>query len=170
MACSGLAAGPTATRRPSGSRITATHPLIPAPVRVELVGRPVASGLAGLSGAAQQAALLLVQPAPNPRILTAVKRVFEAVCATGQTRQTALACSAWSRAGPVVPTGKNSSGSSPRQAARSRQPLPPGPGAGPPLTALIRREPQSRTAAWHERPRRPSATSTRSGSGCHFSR
>ena len=40
---------------------------------------------------------------------------------TSQRRQTALASSICSSAGPVFPMGKNSSGSSSRQAARSRQ-------------------------------------------------
>ncbi len=40
---------------------------------------------------------------------------------TGQRRQTALASSICRMAGPVFPMGKNSSGSSSRQAARSRQ-------------------------------------------------
>ena len=36
---------------------------------------------------------------------------------TGQRRHTCLASSIWSRAGPVFPMGKNSSGSTSRQAA-----------------------------------------------------
>src|SRR4051794_11668534 len=40
---------------------------------------------------------------------------------TGHLRQTALASSICNRAGPVLPIGKNSSGSSSRQAARWRQ-------------------------------------------------
>jgi hypothetical protein len=40
---------------------------------------------------------------------------------TSQRRQTALASSSWTSAGPVLPIGKNISGSTPRQAARSRQ-------------------------------------------------
>lgn len=40
---------------------------------------------------------------------------------TEQRRQTALACSTWSNAGPEVPMGKNSSGSSSRQDATWRQ-------------------------------------------------
>jgi hypothetical protein len=43
-------------------------------------------------------------------------------CRTGHRAQTALAAAIWSSAGPAEPTGKNSSGSSPRQAARARQP------------------------------------------------
>jgi len=39
---------------------------------------------------------------------------------TSQRRQTALASSVWMSAGPVLPMGKNNSGSKPRQAARSR--------------------------------------------------
>ena len=42
-------------------------------------------------------------------------------CTTGQRRQTAFACSICTTAGPVVPIGKNSSGSSSRQSARWRQ-------------------------------------------------
>ena len=40
---------------------------------------------------------------------------------TGQRRQTALASSIWTKAGPVLPIGKNNSGSSSRQAASWRQ-------------------------------------------------
>lgn len=40
---------------------------------------------------------------------------------TGQRRQTALASSIWTNAGPVLPIGKNNSGSSSRQAASWRQ-------------------------------------------------
>ena len=43
------------------------------------------------------------------------------VSTTGQRRQTLLASSIWRRAGPVFPTGKNSSGSLSRHAARLRQ-------------------------------------------------
>jgi hypothetical protein len=42
---------------------------------------------------------------------------------TSQPRQTALARSVWSMAGPVIPMGKNSSGSWSRQAALVRQSL-----------------------------------------------
>src|ERR1700719_1683465 len=40
---------------------------------------------------------------------------------TGQARQIRLASLIWSSAGPVVPIGKNRSGSASRQAASSRQ-------------------------------------------------
>src|SRR6476469_6605045 len=43
------------------------------------------------------------------------------VSTTSHRRHTALASSIWRMAGPVFPMGKNSSGSSSRQAARSRQ-------------------------------------------------
>ncbi|CPU66301.1 Uncharacterised protein [Mycobacteroides abscessus] len=43
------------------------------------------------------------------------------VSTTSQRRQTAFASSIWRSAGPVFPMGKNSSGSSSRQAARWRQ-------------------------------------------------
>ncbi len=46
---------------------------------------------------------------------------FRQVSMTGQRRQTALASSICCRAGPVLPIGKNSSGSSSKQAARLRQ-------------------------------------------------
>ena len=46
---------------------------------------------------------------------------FKHVSITSQRRHTALACSICRIAGPVLPIGKKSSGSSSRQAARSRQ-------------------------------------------------
>src|SRR5450631_2166796 len=46
---------------------------------------------------------------------------FRQVSTTSHRRHTALASSIWSSAGPVFPMGKNSSGSSSRQAARLRQ-------------------------------------------------
>ncbi len=43
---------------------------------------------------------------------------FKHSAATSQRPQTAFACSAWATAAPLLPSGKNSSGSSPTHAGR----------------------------------------------------
>jgi len=53
-------------------------------------------------------------PAAWPESIAHVKQAW----ATSHRRQTAFAASNWRSAGPVFPSGKNNSGSSPRQAAR----------------------------------------------------
>jgi hypothetical protein len=65
----------------------------------------------------ERAPLLLGQTAPHPMLGPRIQSPAEARATTGQPRQTALAASTCKAAGPLVPTGKNSSGSPPRQAA-----------------------------------------------------
>ena len=82
-------------------------------------GRPRA-GVATLEGAA----LVLGQATPDAGVLTGLEGPRQARSMTGQRRQTALASSICRRAGPVLPIGKKSSGSSSRQAAPWRQSMP----------------------------------------------
>jgi hypothetical protein len=69
---------------------------------------------------AQLAALLLGGAAPDAGVLVGGEGELEAVGWASHWRQTALAFSICSMAGPVVPTGKNRSGSVSRQAAVRR--------------------------------------------------
>ena len=62
--------------------------------------------------------LVLAHAAPDARVLAAPSAHVRHSLTTGQRRQTDLASAICSRAGPLVPTGKNSSGSSSRQIAR----------------------------------------------------
>ena len=79
---------------------------------------PAGPGVAAL----ERATLVLGQCRPRHRRPGRSRCAhFRQVSTTSQRRQTALASSIWRRAGPVFPIGKNSSGSSSRQAARLRQ-------------------------------------------------
>ena len=83
-------------------------------------GSPAAGGQPGL---AQLAPLLFRGAAPHARLLIGGQGEVEARLLASQLRQTRLAASIWSTAGPVVPMGKNRSGSVLRQAASCLQSL-----------------------------------------------
>jgi hypothetical protein len=61
------------------------------------------------------------QSAPDSGVLTGLNSPFQAGLNHLHRPQTAFASSVRRRAGPLCPIGKNNSGSTPRQAARSRQ-------------------------------------------------
>ena len=81
-------------------------------------GGPATGGQPGL---AQLAALLLGGRSPHPDSWLVARAKSRQVSWTSQLRQTRLADSIWSTAGPVVPMGKNRSGSVLRQAANCLQ-------------------------------------------------
>ena len=62
-----------------------------------------------------------VQPPQTPSLTPNSLASWRHSARTGHRAQTALASSIWHSAGRVVPIGKNSSGSSSRQADRERQ-------------------------------------------------
>ena len=75
------------------------------------------SGVAACEGSP----FVLGQSAPDSGVLTGLNSPFQAGLNHLHRPQTAFASSVRRRAGPLCPIGKNNSGSTPRQAARSRQ-------------------------------------------------
>ena len=65
--------------------------------------------------------LVLGQCAPDAGVLTGIHGPTQTAVNDFATSAAGRGLSIWRRAGPVVPTGKNSSPSSSRQAPRSRQ-------------------------------------------------
>jgi hypothetical protein len=111
-------------------------PVVPAAARPAPPSSPGSRDLAGWTGPASQvsgrgmarrSSPVAPPQTPKPRPCHSAKR-RQGVC-TGQDWQIRLARSVCSRAGPAVPSGKNRSGSTSRQAASSRQSRrPPAPG------------------------------------------
>ena len=64
--------------------------------------------------------LIIRLPTPDTVLLAGLDRPVQAGLGDFTATADSSCFSIWSSVGPVFPTGKNSSGSSPRQAARSR--------------------------------------------------
>jgi hypothetical protein len=113
---------PRCSEQPHGGRYIPIHGLLPTRDQVRRIrqrsGASVTdSGVAACEGSP----FVLGQSAPDSGVLTGLNSPFQAGLNHLHRPQTAFASSVRRRAGPLCPIGKNNSGSTPRQAARSRQ-------------------------------------------------
>ncbi|MEY4477659.1 MAG: hypothetical protein RJA31_1163, partial [Actinomycetota bacterium] len=117
----GRAVRTAARKSPSTSRCDSSRVHVGLKRRNAPEGAFRVDALGSASGASSTtlecATLVLAESTPHARVLVGLECVLEA----GHPPQTAFAFSIWSRAGPVLPTGKKSSGSTVRQADLSRQ-------------------------------------------------
>ena len=115
---SGTAADGSSVSSGAGCRKSSSEPTGRASGMGETVSPPAAGGgAAPPPGPAERAPFVLGQSAPDAGVLAGGHCPFEAIVADEAVAADRLAASICRAAGPVVPTGKNSSGSSSRQRA-----------------------------------------------------